>query len=126
MAEPDNRLIEAVVAFSEFEDKIKSTGLNFDLHAAFWDQGPEVKCMYSSSDPIAKQRTLQGSILADGNARLLEVKKEVFPANADLHPENARMIFSTGSVYYTGNETAIPEDVFSEFEEIFKFGTKIE
>ena len=37
MSEPDNRLIEAVVAFSEFEDKIIATGLRFDLQAAFWD-----------------------------------------------------------------------------------------
>lgn len=123
MSEPDNRLIEAVVAFSEFEDKIIATGLRFDLQAAFWGQGSEVKNLSASSDPIAKQLVLQAAILADGSARLMEAKKSVYPPNADLNPQNARIVHSTGSVYYS-EDGPFETNLFSQFEEIFKVGNK--
>lgn len=125
MEEPDNRLIESIVAFSEFEDKIKACGLRFDLKVSFWDQGSEVKTLYSSSDPIARQRTLDSAFLSDGSVRVIEANKEVYPPNADLHPENARMVYSRGKVHYSAPST-FDEDIFSRFDEIFKVEKKDE
>lgn len=123
MGEPDNRGIEVVVAYSEFEDKLKAIGLNFDVQLAYWDKTSDVKVLSVSSDPIAKQRVVQAAILADGTTRLMESKKTVCPSNADLNPQNARMVFSRGSVFY-GRDQPFELDVFSQFDEIFKVEKK--
>lgn len=57
------------------------------------------------------------------SARLMEAKKSVCPANADLNPQNARIVHSTGSVYYS-EDGPFETNLFSQFEEIFKVGNK--
>lgn len=48
---------------------------------------------------------------------------EAVPANADLNPQNARIVRSTGSVYYSV-DGPFETNLFSQFEEIFKVGNK--
>ncbi len=125
MVEPNDKYTEAVVVVSEFQEKLKAIGLNYNSEVSVWEGEGDQKIftMHASSDPIAKQRTLQAAILADGTARLMETKEETYPPNADLHPENARIIKRSGFVHYN-TEAPFSADIFNQFEDIFKVGNK--
>ena len=127
MVEPNDKYIEAVVVVSEFQEKLKAIGINYNSEVSVWEGGIDEKIftMHSSSDPIAKQRTLQVAILADGRGRLIETNESTYPPDADLHPENARIITRRGSVSYLDNGTdTIRDTFFSEIIDIFKVGNK--
>lgn len=123
MSEPNDKYTEAVVVVNEFQEKLKAIGLNYNSEVSVWegDGDQKIFTMHSSSDPIAKQRTLQVAILADGRGRLIETRETTFPPNADLHPENARIIQRSGSVSYLDDTSyASRDNFFSEIIDIFK------
>ena len=127
MVEPNDKYIEAVVVVREFQEKLKAIGINYNSEVSVWEGGIDEKIftMHSSSDPIAKQRTLQVAILADGRGRLIETNESTYPPDADLHPENARIITRRGSVSYLDNGTdTIRDTFFSEIIDIFKVDNK--
>ncbi len=127
MVEPNDKYIEAVVVVSEFQEKLKAIGINYNSEVSVWEGGIDEKIftMHSSSDPIAKQRTLQVAILADGRGRLIETNESTYPPDADLHPENAHIITRRGSVSYLDNGTdTIRDTFFSEIIDIFKVDNK--
>ena len=82
MVEPNDKYIEAVVVVSEFQEKLKAIGINYNSEVSVWEGGIDEKIftMHSSSDPIAKQRTLQVAILADGRGRLIDTNESTYPS----------------------------------------------
>lgn len=120
MCDPDDRRVEAVVIVSEFHEKMKGLGLEYSSAVSVWEKGDsDVFTMFANSDAIAAQRTVSAAVLADGRGRLIETKESVYPPDADLHPENARIIHRKGSVSYT-DDKIVGENYFSEILDIFK------
>lgn len=122
-AEPNDNYVEAVVIVNEMQDKLKGLGINYNSEVSVWEGENDQKIftMLDSSDPIAKQRTLQAAILADGRGRLIETHESTYPPDADLHPGNARIIKRGGSVSYLDDVTKpLDNNFFSEILDIFK------
>ena len=123
MTEPNDKLIESALIVSEFQEKLKALGVNYNTAVSVWmgENDQKIFTMHYSSDPIALQQSLQIAILPDGRARLLESKETKYPSDADLHPENARLIKRSGHVTYVDEGTyKLQNNFFSEITNIFK------
>lgn len=123
MSEPNDKCVQAIVVVNDFQEKLKAIGVNYNTAVSVWEGEGDQKIftMHSSSDPIAKQRTLQVAILPDGRGRLIETKEAIYPHDADLHPDNARVITHSGSVSYVNDDAYTGRDnFFSEIIDIFK------
>lgn len=94
--------IEAVVLFSKAKDDLDNLGVPYSLHLTLMDENDSRRhnTFMATSEPMQSMEVVETAQLCDGRKRVITSKRTNFPLDADLHPENARIITHRTHVEY--------------------------